>query len=89
MALKQRSLKETWGFFVGRVESSDAIEKMMMNNTMTKAEKKAAYDAWYLAEIDKGLEDIEAGRVLSNEEAEDQMRLHMTKLHEKYGQRAA
>lgn len=44
-----------------------------MTKPMTKAEKKAAYDAWYFAEIDKGLEDIEAGRVLSNEETEAHM----------------
>lgn len=44
-----------------------------MNNPMSKAEKKAAYDAWYLAEIDKGLEDIAAGRVVSNEEAKAHM----------------
>ena len=55
-----------------------------MTQPMTKAEKKAAYDAWYLAEIDKGLEDIEADRVLSNEEAEEEMRAHMIKLHEKF-----
>ena len=60
-----------------------------MTQPMTKAEKKVAYDSWYLAEIDKGLEDIEAGRVLSNEEAEEEMRAHMIKLHEKYGQKAA
>ena len=60
-----------------------------MNKPMTKAEKKAAYDAWYLAEIDKGLEDIEAGRVLTDEQAEAEMRVHMAKLHEKYGQKAA
>ena len=44
-----------------------------MSKPMTKAEKKAAYDAWYLAEIDKGLEDIEAGRVVSNDEAKAHM----------------
>ena len=60
-----------------------------MNKPMTKAEKKAAYDAWYLAEIDKGLEDIEAGRVLTDEQAEAEMIIHMAKLHEKYGQKAA
>lgn len=47
-----------------------------MSKPMTKAEKKAAYDAWYLAEIDKGLEDIDAGRVLTDEE----VREHMNKL---------
>lgn len=60
-----------------------------MSKLMTKAEKKAAYDAWYLAEIDKGLEDIEAGRLLTDEQAEAEMRIHMAKLHEKYGQKAA
>ena len=60
-----------------------------MIKPMTKAEKKAAYEAWYLAEIDKGLEDIEAGRVMSHEETEAEMRIHMAKMHEKYGQQAA
>lgn len=44
-----------------------------MPKPLTKADKKAAYEAWYLAEVDKGLEDIEAGRVLTNEEAEAHM----------------
>ncbi len=44
-----------------------------MNKPMTKAEKKAAYDAWYLAEIDKGLADVEAGRVVSDDEAKAYM----------------
>ena len=60
-----------------------------MNKPMSKAEKKAAYDAWYLAEIDKGLADIEAGRVLTNEQAEAEMRILMAKLHKKYGPKAA
>ncbi len=44
-----------------------------MNTPMTKTEKKAAYHAWYLAEIDKGLADIEAGRVVSDTEAKAHM----------------
>lgn len=41
-----------------------------MPTRMTKTEKQAAYDEWYLSEIDKGLEDIEAGHVVSDEEAD-------------------
>jgi predicted transcriptional regulator len=51
-----------------------------MKQAMTKAEKQAAYDAWYLAEVQKGLDDIEAGRVISHEEAEREMGTHMEKL---------
>jgi predicted transcriptional regulator len=51
------------------LQSSQYLKGVIMPKPMTKAEKKAAYEAWYLAEIDKGLEDIEAGRVLTNEEA--------------------
>jgi predicted transcriptional regulator len=43
---------------------------------MTKTEKQAAYDEWYLSEIDKGLEDIEAGRVVTDEQAD----AHMSKV---------
>lgn len=59
-----------------------------MKQTMTKAEKQAAYDAWYLAEIDKGLTDIEAGRVIPHAEAEKEMDAHMKMLFEKYGKAA-
>jgi predicted transcriptional regulator len=55
---------------------------------MTKAEKQAAYDAWYLAEVQKGLDDIEAGRVISHEEAEKEMDAHMEELFKKYGKAA-
>ena len=53
-----------------------------MTKPMTKAEKKAAYEAWYLAEIDKGLADIEAGRVISHEEAEAHMAALFAELEE-------
>lgn len=62
---------------------------LKMNTPMTKAEKKAAYDAWYLAEIDKGLADLEAGLVLTDEQAEAEMSVHMASLREKYGKKAA
>ncbi len=35
----------------------------------TQQEKQAAYDAWFVAEVDKGLADIEAGHVLTDAEA--------------------
>ena len=59
-----------------------------MKQTMTKAEKQAAYDAWYLAEIDKGLADIETGRVIPHAEAEKEMDAHMKMLFEKHGKAA-
>ncbi len=57
-----------------------------MTKPMTKAEKKAAYEAWYLAEIDKGLEDIEAGRVLTHEQAEAHMAAVFSELEAKAGE---
>lgn len=59
-----------------------------MIQTMTKAEKKAAYDEWYLAEVQKGLDDIEAGNVISQEQAEKEMDEHMENLFKKYGKAA-
>jgi len=55
---------------------------------MTKAEKQAAYDDWYLSEVQKGLDDIAAGRVISHEEAEKEMDAHMEKLIKKHGKAA-
>ena len=60
-----------------------------MKQAMTKAEKQAAYDAWYLAEVQKGLDDIEAGRVISHEEAMKQARDHLDKLVRKNAKKAA
>ena len=60
-----------------------------MTKPMTKAEKKAAYEAWYLAEIDKGLEDIEAGRVMTHEQVKSEMREFLKQLHLQYGPKVA
>lgn len=60
-----------------------------MKHPMTQQEKQAMYDAWYIAEVDKGLADIEAGNVLTDEEAEKEMTVFMAKLHKKHGQKAA
>ncbi len=60
-----------------------------MNKTMTQQEKQEAYNAWFIAEVDKGLADVEAGNVLTDAEARKEMDDFMAKLHQKYGQKAA
>ena len=60
-----------------------------MKQAMTKAEKQAAYDAWYQSEVQKGLDDIESGRVISHEEAMKQARDHLAKLIRKNAKNAA
>jgi predicted transcriptional regulator len=47
-----------------------------MNHPMTPQEKQAAYDAWFVGEVDAGLADLDAGRVLTDAEAT----AHMEKL---------
>ena len=44
-----------------------------MNHPMTQQEKQAAYDAWFVAEVDKGLADIDAGQVVTDAEATAEM----------------
>jgi predicted transcriptional regulator len=44
-----------------------------MNKSIPQQEKQEAYNAWFIAEVDKGLADIEAGDVLTEEEAETHM----------------
>jgi predicted transcriptional regulator len=36
---------------------------------MTQQEKQSAYDAWFAAEVDKGLADLGAGHVVTDAEA--------------------
>jgi hypothetical protein len=60
-----------------------------MNQPMTPQEKQAAYDAWYIAEVDKGIADCDANNVMTEEEAEAGMAVFMAKLHKKYDQKAA
>ena len=40
-----------------------------MNHPMTQQEKQTAYDAWFVAEVDKGLADLDAGHVMTDAEA--------------------
>ncbi len=60
-----------------------------MSKPMTQQEKQEAYNAWFIAEVDKGLADVEAGNVLTDAEARHEMDEFMAKLHDQYGQKAA
>ncbi len=42
----------------------------MAIDVLSKVEKQAAYDAWYVAEVNKGIADCDAGNVLGDEAAE-------------------
>lgn len=54
-----------------------------------KPTPKEAYDAWYDDQVRQGLEDIEAGRVVSDEEAEKHTDRLFKRLERKYGHKAA
>jgi len=54
----------------------------------TAAAQRAAYDAWYDEQVRLGLEDIEAGRVLSHEEVVKHAREQMVRLKKRYAQAA-
>lgn len=60
-----------------------------MSEKNEQIDQQAAYDAWYIAEVEKGLADVESGNVLSDEEAEEQMKILMETLHKKHGTTAA
>ena len=51
------------------------LEPTMKNATAkpTAAERRAEYDAWYEEQVGLGLEDLDAGRVVSDEEASAHM----------------
>ena len=46
----------------------------------TAAERRAEYDAWYEGQVGLGLEDLDAGRVVSDEEATAHMQRVRTRL---------
>ncbi len=48
-----------------------------------------AYDAWYDEQVRLGLEDIDAGRVVSHEQYRQTMADFMKKLAKKHGRKAA
>jgi predicted transcriptional regulator len=58
---------------------SDLAEPVMKNTAKpTLAEQRAQYEAWYAEQVRLGLEDIQAGRVVSDEEVTK----HMQRLRE-------
>ncbi|MFZ4537605.1 hypothetical protein [Propionivibrio sp.] len=59
-----------------------------MNQPMTQPKKQAAYDAWFVAEVDKGMADCDAGHVLTNAEATADMESFFAEL-EKENNKAA
>lgn len=61
----------------------------MKAQTMTQKEKQAAYDAWYIAEVEKGLKDVEDGRVVTHDAAMKQAREHIAKTAKKHAKKAA
>jgi len=60
-----------------------------MNHPMTQQEKQAAYDTWFVEEVDKGIADCDAGNVLSEEEAEQDMAEFMANLQKQHAKTAA
>lgn len=59
-----------------------------MNHPMPQQEKQTAYDAWFVAEVDKGIADCDGGNVLSEEDAEQDMAEFMANLHKKHARTA-
>ena len=66
-------LFKSWSANVAVLQSSRQLKGFDMKKMMTQQEKQEAYNAWFVAEVDKGLADIEAGDVLTEEEAEAHM----------------
>ena len=56
---------------------------------MTKQEKQAAYDAWFIAEVEKGIEDADAGNLISNSEMKKRIEAKIQRTNRKYGKKAA
>lgn len=54
----------------------------------TLAEQRAAYEAWYDEQVRLGLEDIEAGRVVSHEDVVKHAREQMARLKRKHAKAA-
>jgi predicted transcriptional regulator len=72
----------------GKIPANTTPETAM-KQTMTKAEKQATYDAWYIAEVEKGIADCDAGRVLPHEQVIAEARKHIEKTAKKHAQQAA
>lgn len=75
------------------VSKSSNMPHQVLRKTIMQAKVKQtpaqAYDAWYDEQVRLGLEDIEAGRIVSHEEFIKNMAEHMKKLAKKHAQKAA
>lgn len=54
----------------------------------TCADEQAEYDAWYDEQIRLGLEDIDAGRLVSHEEVMKSSQRRLAELERKYAKKA-
>ena len=61
----------------------------MKTQSISQQQQQAAYDAWYIAEVDKGIADADAGNVLTHEEAQKDIEKFMQTLRKKYAKKAA
>ncbi|MDO9227188.1 MAG: hypothetical protein Q8M09_16075 [Pseudomonadota bacterium] len=60
-----------------------------MKRTPKLTPEQQAYENWYDQQVRMGLEDIEAGRVVSHENFLENLAAHMKGLEKKYGDKAA
>jgi predicted transcriptional regulator len=58
-------------------------------HTMSKQEKQAAYDAWFIKEVDKGIADCDAGNVVPHEQVMENAQRLLKKLKKQDAKKAA
>ena len=54
-----------------------------------KAKQLEEYDAWYCEQVQLGIDDADAGRVISDAECRKQIEKHLQGLEKKDGRKAA
>lgn len=54
-----------------------------------KAKQLAEYDAWYCEQIQQGIDDADAGRVISHEQMVAESKKRLDALEKKHGKKAA
>jgi predicted transcriptional regulator len=70
--------------------SSDLTESAMKTTARPKlAEQRAQYEAWYEVQVRLGLEDIEAGRIVSHDEVAKRSAELLGELRKKHAPKAA
>ena len=51
-----------------------------MEAKMSKQEKQSDYDAWFIAEVEKGIEDADAGRLTPHDVVMKRLKAHVEKV---------